>query len=90
MFLLKTTGAIYYVIGSNIMLLYSMLCYYTVHFLFADSMSACRKNIDKELRAKRLRERQDKLRELLDKENHQLEVSESLYRSCDSHVMSID
>ena len=53
-------------------------------------MTACRKNIDKELRAKRLQERQDKLRELLDKENYQLEVSESLYRSCDSHVMSID
>ena len=84
MFPFKTTAAIYYVIGRNI-------CYYTLHFLFTDnSMSACRKNIDKELRAKKLQERQDKLRELLDKENHQLEVSESLYRSCDSHVMSID
>ena len=55
-----------------------------------NSMSACHKNIDKELRAKRLQERQDKLRELLDKENHQFEVRKSLYRSCDNHVMSID
>ena len=73
-----------YVTILHIILLYCtfLVCY--------NSMSACRKNIDKELRAKRLRERQDKLRELLDKENHQFEVSESLYRSCDNHVMSID
>lgn len=67
-----------------------MLLYPRIFCSLTNSMSVCRKNIDKELRAKRLQDRQEKLRELLDKENHQFEVSESLYRSCDNHVMSID
>ena len=35
-----------------------------------NSVSACHKNNDNDFRAKRLQERQETLRELLDKENH--------------------